>query len=71
MKYTRTSTYLIILAVILLLINFVMVLFVFRTVKFLQNDAQRINQMGTIRGSIQRITKLELSGQITSLRNES
>lgn len=66
MKYTRTSTYLIFLTGILLLINSIMVFFVFRTMQFLENDAWIINSMGIIRGAIQRITKLELSGHLSS-----
>lgn len=39
-----------------------MIFFIFHTVKVLENDASIVNRMGVIRGSIQRITKLELSG---------
>jgi len=46
----------------LILINVVMIFFIFHTVKVLENDASIVNRMGVIRGSIQRITKLELSG---------
>lgn len=62
MKYTRISTYLIFLTIFLLLINIVMIYFIFNTVKVLENDASIINRMGIARGSIQRITKLEISG---------
>lgn len=40
-----------------------MLFFVFQTVKMLENDANTINEMGIIRGSIQRITKIKISGQ--------
>jgi len=46
----------------LILINVVMIFFIFHTVKVLENNASIVNRMGVIRGSIQRITKLELSG---------
>lgn len=62
MKYTRVSTYLIYLTVFLLLINVVMILFIFHTVKVLEDDASVINHMGLVRGSIQRVAKLEVSG---------
>lgn len=62
MKYTRISTYLIFLTIFLLIINVVMIYFIFQTVKVLKNDASVINNMGIIRGSVQRITKLEISG---------
>lgn len=62
MKYTRISTYLIFLTIFLLIINIVMIYFIFNTVKVLENDASIINRMGIARGSIQRITKLEISG---------
>ena len=66
MKYTRISTYLIFLTIFLLLINIVMIYFIFQTVKVLESDASIINRMGIIRGSIQRITKLEISGNQNS-----
>lgn len=36
-------------------------IFIFKEIKFLQNDANIINHAGIIRGSIQRISKLELN----------
>lgn len=68
-KYTRISTYLIFLTVFLLIINAVMIFFIFYTVKTLENDASIINRMGVIRGSIQRVTKLELSGNRSHYTN--
>lgn len=69
MKYTRISTYLIFLTAFLLIINVVMIFFIFQTVKVLENDASIINKMGIIRGSIQRITKLEISGNRSTYSN--
>lgn len=66
MKYTRISTYLIFLTIFLLLINIVMICFIFQKVKVLESDASIINRMGIIRRSIQRITKLEISGNQNS-----
>lgn len=63
MKDNSTSTYLIFLASFLLVINLTMLFFVFQTVKMLENDANTINEIGIIRGSIQRITKIKISGQ--------
>lgn len=63
MKHNSTSTYLIFLASFLLCINLIMLFFVFQTVRMLESDASTINEMGIIRGSIQRITKIKISGE--------
>ena len=62
MKRKSASTYLIIFAFVLLCLGFVMAFFIYRTVENLKYDAKIINQTGIIRGSIQRLVKLELSG---------
>ena len=58
----KTSSILIGLSVVLLLLNFGLVYMTYETVTSLRNDAYVINTAGIIRGSIQRLTKLELTG---------
>ena len=60
-EYKRPSTYLIGLSIVLLCLGFVMAYYIHTTVANLKYDAKIINETGTIRGSIQRITKLVLS----------
>ncbi len=60
MNSFRLSTYLIFLAGFLLCIGLVMAVFIYRTMENLKNDAEIINHAGSIRGMIQRITKLHL-----------
>ena len=43
-----------------------MAIFVYRTVENLKDDARIINHAGVVRGSIQRLTKLELSDPVQS-----
>jgi len=61
-EYKRPSTYLIWLSIVLLGLGFVMAYYVHTTVSNLRYDAKIINETGIIRGSIQRVTKLILSG---------
>lgn len=61
----RASTKLIIIMVFIICLAAVNGIFIFKEIKFLQNDANIINHAGIIRGSIQRISKLEL-GHINS-----
>ncbi len=64
MKYKKQSTYLILLASIMLSLGCIMAYFVHITVKNLKNDARLINETGVVRGSIQRVTKIVLSDSI-------
>jgi len=61
LQYKRPSTYLIGLSLVLFCLGFVMAYYVYTTVSNLKYDAKIINETGTIRGSIQRVTKLVLS----------
>ena len=63
-KQDKTKERLIFLSIVLIVINFIMILFIFLSIKSLQNDARMINQIGIIRGSIQRISKLEVANQV-------
>jgi diguanylate cyclase (GGDEF)-like protein len=66
LEYKRPSTYLIVLALVLLCLGFVMAFYVHATVVNLEYDAKIINETGVIRGSIQRVTKLVLSDSAES-----
>jgi len=58
----RRSRQLTIAAMLLAVIAVINALFVYSEMKKIENDAEVINYTGIIRGSIQRITKLELAG---------
>jgi len=64
--YKRPSTYLILLASILLSLGSLMAYFVYNAVDDIEHDAGHINKTGVIRGSIQRVTKLVLYDSIQS-----
>lgn len=63
MRQRKTSNQLILLIVALLCLAFFMAWFIHRTVSNLQHDAEAINRIGIIRGSMQRLVKLELFDQ--------
>ena len=63
LKYKRPSTYLIILAGLIIGIGIIMALLTNDTINNLKNDAKIINRTGIIRGSIQRATKLTIAGK--------
>ncbi len=58
----RRSTQLTLVAMIIIFIVISNALFVFFVIERIKNDARVINYAGIVRGSIQRISKLELSG---------
>jgi len=58
----RLSSYLMMLSIIILGLGVVMSFFIFSTEENLKHDARIINETGTIRGAIQRVTKFTLSG---------
>jgi len=61
MIYFRTSTYIILLAIIVLSLGFLSAFLAYRTAEDLRYDASIINHAGIIRGSIQRAAKQTLS----------
>jgi diguanylate cyclase (GGDEF)-like protein len=60
----RISTYLTLLGIFLFLVATALLILAYRTVRSLEDDARIINEFGIIRGSIQRLVKLELAGCI-------
>ena len=68
LKYKRPSTYLIILAGLIIGIGIIMALLTNDTINNLKNDAKIINRTGIIRGSIQRTTKLAIAGKREKLK---
>ncbi|MCD4706936.1 MAG: GGDEF domain-containing protein [Candidatus Sabulitectum sp.] len=61
LEYYRPSSFLIVLALIILGLGVLMALYVNNTARSLRFDAKIINETGIVRGAIQRVTKLVLS----------
>ena len=62
LRYKKSSVYLYLLSVFIISLGIIMTYLVYSTENKLKYDAERINETGIIRGGIQRITKLVLSG---------
>lgn len=60
---SKSSQRLTLVAIILIVVVLGNALFVYMIIERIKDDARIINYTGIIRGSIQRITKLELSGK--------
>lgn len=61
LEYYKSSSFLIVLALIILGLGVLMALYVNNTARSLRFDAKIINETGIVRGAIQRVTKLVLS----------